>query len=282
MSAMRPPPATIEKRLPFRGGAVALWDRPGDAMPFVLIHGNSCSKESFRPLFASAALARHRLIALDLPGCGESGDALDPQATYCLPGLAEAAIAVVNALGLKSYVVVGWSLGGHLAIEMMLHGATPAGVVLSGTPPCGPDPAELAATFLAVEGSEVMSTEHPTPEQIAAFLKIVYAPLAPSAAQSVDTARADGRMRRHFFEYVFANPHLEPQRTTVANWPGPIALVQGRHEPFFVPAKLEELRWGNLWRGKTQWIEGAGHAPFVSHTEDYALVLQDFARDVSR
>lgn len=275
-----PPPAAKDIRLQHNGDAIALWDRPGEDIPFVLIHGNSCSKEAFRALFEEPALARHRLIAFDLPGCGDSTDASAPQQTYCLPGLAEAAMTVVREARLARYVLVGWSLGGHLAIEMLLHGAEPAGIVLSGTPPCGPDPAELAATFLPVAGSEVMSTEHPTPEQIANFLKIVYAPLPASPAQAAATARADGRLRRHFFEYVFANPHLEPQRTTVANWPGPIALVQGRGEPFFVPEKLEELKWGNLWRGKTQWIEGAGHAPFVSHPGEYARVLREFAGEL--
>ncbi|HEY0302536.1 MAG TPA: alpha/beta hydrolase, partial [Rhizomicrobium sp.] len=195
-------------------------------------------------------------------------------------GLADCLGEIAGKLDLTRFAVFGWSLGGHVAIEMLLHGATPAGVVLSGTPPCGPDPAEIAATFLPVEGSEVMAAEQPAPEQIAAFLRTVYAPLTPSAAQTAATLRTDGRLRRYFFEYVFANPQLEPQRVTVANWPGPIALVQGRHEPLFHPQKLEELRWGNLWRGRTQWIEGAGHAPFVSHAEDYARVLKEFAGDL--
>ncbi|MEI9888932.1 MAG: alpha/beta hydrolase [Rhizomicrobium sp.] len=275
------PSRTRTSRLTHGGDAIAVWDRPGDAMPFVFVHGNSCSREAFRPLFESAALARHRLVALDLPGCGESADAAAPQATYTLPGLADAVLAVTGALGVERHVLVGWSLGGHLGIEMMLHGATPDGIVLTGTPPCGPDPAEIAATFLPAEGAEVMSMEHPAPEQIAAFLKTVYAPAAPNAALVAATERADGRMRRRFFEYIFANPHLEPQRVTVANWQGPVALIQGRHEPFFEPAKLDELRWGNLWRGRTQWIDGAGHAPFFSHPDDYARVLTAFAGDLA-
>ncbi|MEI9994605.1 MAG: alpha/beta hydrolase [Rhizomicrobium sp.] len=274
------PAHTNTVRLAHRGDGIAAWDRDGDALPFVLIHGNSCSKEAFRPLFESTALARHRLVALDLPGCGESADARAPQETYNLPGLAEAVVAVVNALGLTRYALVGWSLGGHVAIEALLHGAEPAGLVLTGTPPCGPDPAEIAATFLPVAGSEVMSMEHPSAAQIAAFLEIVYAPSLPNAAQAAAAARADGRLRRHFFEYVFANPHLEPQRVTVARWPRPIALVQGRQEVFFDPAKLDALRWGNLWRGGTQWIENAGHAPFVSQTEAYAQVLRAFAGEM--
>ena len=280
MPAIESPPATAQKRLMFRGGTLALWDRPGTEMPFVLIHGNSCSKESFRKLFESAALARHRLIALDLPGCGESDNALNPEETYSLSGLAAAALAVVDGLGLKRYALVGWSLGGHLAIEAMRQGATPAGVVLSGTPPCGPDPAEIAATFLLVPGSEALSLEHPSREQLASFLSAAYAPLAPSAEQAAAAARADGRLRHYFFENVFASPNSEPQRKTVANWRGPIALIQGRHEPFFDAAKLEELEWGNLWRGSTQWIEGAGHAPFVSHAEEYGIVLQELAAEL--
>lgn len=281
MPRLAPPPETKELRLAISGNDIALWDRPGAELPIVLIHGNTTSKEVFRALFESSGLAGHRLIALDLPGCGDSRDAGAPDETYTLPGLGGAVTQVAKALGLARYVLVGWSLGGHIAIEAILHGASPDGIVLTGTPPCGPDAAEIAATFLPAPGSEVMSLEHPTPEQFAAFLKTVYAPLAPSAAMAEAAARADGRLRKRFFEFVFTHPELEPQRTTVARWKRPIALVQGRDEPFFDPAKVEQLAFGNLWRGATQWIDGAGHAPFVSHPDDYARMLKEFADDLA-
>ena len=270
-----------EHKLVIDGDDIALWDRSGNGLPIVLIHGNSCAKECFRPLFESAALAEHRLIAFDLPGCGASSDAHDPDQTYTMPGLGHVIAAILKALELEHFIVVGWSMGGHLAIQSLLNGAEPDGIVLTGTPPCGPDPAEIASTFLPVPGSEMMSMESPPAETRAAFLKIVYAPAEPTDQARAAVDRSDGRLRRRMFEHIFATPDLEPQRTTVARWPLPFALLQGRDEPFFAPEKLDNLTWGNLWRGCTQWIDGAGHAPFISHPEDYARLVKAFADDVT-
>jgi pimeloyl-ACP methyl ester carboxylesterase len=271
-----------EHKLSINGDIVALWDRPGRALPIVMIHGNSCSKECFRPLFKSAALADHRLIAFDFPGCGASSDAHDPDETYTMPGLGRLIVAVIRELRLEHYVLLGWSLGGHLAIQMLLNGGEPDGIVLTGTPPCGPDPAELAATFLPVMGSEMMSMENPPPETRAAFLKIVYAPSEPSAEARAALDRSDGRLRNRLFAHFLATPDLEPQRTTIARWPRPFALIQGRDDPFFESAKVDDLCWGNLWRGGTQWIAGAGHAPFITKPDEYARLVKAFADDLTR
>lgn len=39
--------------------------------------------------------------------------------TYARPGLAEAVLELLDRLALTEAVVVGWSLGGHIGIEMM-------------------------------------------------------------------------------------------------------------------------------------------------------------------
>jgi pimeloyl-ACP methyl ester carboxylesterase len=277
-----PPGGAGDLRIEVAGDRIALWDRPGPDLPFLFVHGNTASREAFRALFEAAPLARHRLIAFDLPGCGDSADSPAPRETYTLPGLGNLIIELVKALELKRYVLVGWSLGGHLAIQTLLHDATPDGIVLTGTPPCGPDPAEIAATFLPVEGGEVMSMENPTPGQMAAFLKSVYLPSLPPEALRRAAARADGKLRMRLFEHIFATPDLEPQRVTVARWAGPFALIQGRDEPFFRPESIDRLSWGKLWRGGTQWIEGAGHAPFISHPDEYARILEAFAGDLQQ
>jgi pimeloyl-ACP methyl ester carboxylesterase len=260
--------------------AVSVWDRPGAGAPIILIHGNSASKEAFRPLIKSRALANRRVIAFDLLGCGDSADAANWQEVYTLPGLAQTVIDVVRAMALQDYTVVGWSMGGHIVIEALRFGLTPRGLVLTGTPPCGPSPEELASTFLPIEGSEVMGMENPSPEPMAAFVHNVYAPTIPSWALVRDARRADGRLRKRLFEHLYANPNSPPQRSKVAAWPNPIAVIQGDNEPFFDPAALKTLRWGNLWRGELQWIRGSGHAPFLDAPDDYAALLEEFAADI--
>jgi pimeloyl-ACP methyl ester carboxylesterase len=276
-----PPARTVTVRTNVLRDDIAYWDRPGPGRTTVFIHGNSISKEAFRFLFEATAIAGHRLVAFDLPGCGESADAQAPEERYTLPGLGDFVVEFIRTMGIADFVLVGWSLGGHIAIESLLHGLKPAGMVLTGTPPCGPDPAEIAATFLPVAGAEVMSMERPSAEQMETFLASAFAPSVPTDALRRAALRSDGRLRATLFGHIFATPDLEPQRVTVANWPGPIALIQGRQEPFFDPAALDGLVWGNLWRGQTQWVEDAGHAPFVTGPDAYAALLKAFADDVA-
>ena len=77
---------------------------------------------------------RFRLIAVDLPGHGVSDDAKDPSA-YSLPGHARAVRAVLDAIGIDEAHFVGWSLGGHVALEMAPDLRAPRGFVIFGTPP---------------------------------------------------------------------------------------------------------------------------------------------------
>jgi pimeloyl-ACP methyl ester carboxylesterase len=103
----------------------------------------------------------------------------------------------------------------------------------------------------------------------------------PSDAVVEHAKRSDGRLRERLFGHIFATPDMEPQRTTIAKWTGPFALIQGRKEPFFDPAQVDKLAWRRLWRGGTQWIEGAGHAPFITDPKGYAALLAEFAQDLA-
>jgi pimeloyl-ACP methyl ester carboxylesterase len=83
-----------------------------------LVHGNSLSREVFRKQLGGALSRKYCLVAFDLPGHGDSGDALKVSGTYTRPGLADAAIEVLDLLGLSEVLVFGWSLGGYIALEM--------------------------------------------------------------------------------------------------------------------------------------------------------------------
>jgi len=111
-------------------------DGDGDTT-LLLLHGNSCSKEIWIPLFESDLKNRFRLVAFDLPGHGKSERALRPELTYTPSGLAECVSDIVNLLQLKSVVLIGNSLGGHVAIHSIDKIKNLKGIVVQGTPPIG-------------------------------------------------------------------------------------------------------------------------------------------------
>jgi pimeloyl-ACP methyl ester carboxylesterase len=48
----------------------------------------------------------------------------------------------------RKVIAVGWSLGGHVAIEMLLRSERVQGLVITGTPPAdSPDEIDTAFTF---------------------------------------------------------------------------------------------------------------------------------------
>ena len=115
-------------------GKISVWDsKTNSANNLILIHGNSACKEVFEPLYRSLC-DEIRVVAIDLPGHGESDDATNPDEHYSLTTFSQVIQEVVQSLGLPNYYILGWSLGGHVAIEA-LNDQKLKGVIISGPPP---------------------------------------------------------------------------------------------------------------------------------------------------
>lgn len=89
----------------------------GDGPPVLAIHGLGATKGSFLPTVAALS-ERFRVIALDLPGFGDSdkpiGAAYDPRF------FAGACTDLLDALKLDRVHLIGNSLGGRVALEVAL------------------------------------------------------------------------------------------------------------------------------------------------------------------
>jgi len=90
----------------------------GSGPPVLLIHGLGATKVSFLPTVAALA-DRHRAIAVDLPGFGDSDKPL--RAPYHAAYFAAAMTGLLDALEIERADVVGNSMGGRVAIEMGLR-----------------------------------------------------------------------------------------------------------------------------------------------------------------
>jgi pimeloyl-ACP methyl ester carboxylesterase len=100
-----------------RAGGISTF-QAGSGEPVVALHGLGGTKASF--LTTLAALApRYRVIAIDLPGFGDSAKPLG--ARYDAPFFARATEALLDALRIDRANVVGNSMGGRVAIEVGLR-----------------------------------------------------------------------------------------------------------------------------------------------------------------
>ncbi len=89
-----------------------------DGRPVVFIHGNVSSSPFFFP--AMALLPQHvRPIAVDLRGFGGT-DTVAVDATRGLRDFADDVWAAIDALGLPEVDLVGWSMGGGVALQMII------------------------------------------------------------------------------------------------------------------------------------------------------------------
>jgi pimeloyl-ACP methyl ester carboxylesterase len=86
----------------------------GDGAPaLVFVHGWSCDRRYWDGQIDHFA-DRHRVVAVDLAGHGESGVG---RPVWTMPSFGEDVVAVVEQLGLRDLVMVGHSMGGDVIAE---------------------------------------------------------------------------------------------------------------------------------------------------------------------
>ena len=79
----------------------------------VFVHCGGCEQGFWDGQMAHFA-AKHRVVALDLAGHGQSGVG---RKDWTMPAFGQDVVSVVEALGLKRVVLIGHSLGGPVVLE---------------------------------------------------------------------------------------------------------------------------------------------------------------------
>jgi pimeloyl-ACP methyl ester carboxylesterase len=263
-------------------GTVAIDDRGTGNAALVFIHGNSSSKEIFTAQMQSVLRDHHRLLAIDLPGHGASEDARDPQRTYTIPGFASVVREVLRTLGIDRYIVVGWSLGGHIALELASAEPRPLGLFITGAPPVAKSMESLGEAFMQTPHMQLTGRPAFTDEEALTYARATTTPeLGTEDFRYLAARRTDGRARARMFAAVLEGLGAD-QRATVEEVAVPLGIVNGEHDPFLNHSYFSKPRYANLWRGAVQRIPGSGHAPFFEKPDLYNELLQSFIADALR
>jgi pimeloyl-ACP methyl ester carboxylesterase len=115
-------------------GVDLAWHETGEGRPLVLLHGLFSDADTNWIRFghtAEIAGRGFRVIMPDLRAHGASGKPHDPVA-YPPDVLANDVLALITHLGLETYDLGGYSLGARTAVRMVVHGARPRRLIVSG------------------------------------------------------------------------------------------------------------------------------------------------------
>ena len=241
----------------------------------MLVHGNSSSGLSYRHQLNSTLGEKYRLVALDLPGHGDSDRATD-QSMYSLPGYAAVVAQAATALNIRDAALVGWSLGGHIALEANDRLPEAKGFVIFGTPPLSFPPA-MDSAFLPNPAVSVGFVADVTADQADAYARSFFAPEASPDLEPfvADILRTDGSARAGLAASIRPDGYKDEVQI-VAQLTRPLAVFHGEREQLVNAAYIRELDIPTLWRKQIQIIPDAGHAPHWEQPAVFNGLLDDF------
>ena len=256
-------------------GSLAVEESGEGGIPVLLIHGNSFCRGVFRNQMQGQIAKNHRLISFDLPRHGQSSNAVDPTRTYTRSGLAEATVELLDKLGVTEAIVFGWSLGGHIGIEMIPRFPGMGGLMIIGAPPVSRN--QISQGFKVPPHLGLAGKQELSDVEVDAFVGGIFGESSEAFLWDA-VARADGRFRKTLFESARAG--AVDQRLIVKSSRVPLAVVNGDADRIVNLDYFDTVAYANLWEGCCHRLSGLGHAPFWEAPGAFNPVLVRFLRDV--
>ncbi len=265
-------------------GDISVLDSGGPGKAVLFIHGNSCCKEVFTRQFESELTKKYRLITFDLPGHGQSAKAINPEKTYHYDGYSALLIELIQELRLENPYIVGWSLGGHVALNALAKGQAFAGILLTGAPPIELNYDGFKKGWLPMPGvMQLWSKERFSLEDAELFLNGVNCRFDLKKDSFILEAvlKADARGRTLLLRSLVNNPFAN-QKTLVETDTTPLCIVQGTEDRVNLDYLKNEVKYKNLFNGKIYEIQGAGHTVFWEEPKVFNTILEDFLGTLSK
>jgi pimeloyl-ACP methyl ester carboxylesterase len=250
------------------------WGSP-QGPEILLIHGVAQSHLCFARQYGGPLAERHRIVAYDVRGHGGSDKPLGAEFYTDGKRWADEVQAVIDAKRLRKPILVGWSLGGRIIGQYLLHHGdhrlSGVNLIASRVIPdrrfSGPASVAIPPADPRDAGSHIaMAT---------AFLRACYH--VPMAEQDFAAALA----------YNMMAP-IEV-RNAIRAWPAdltatmaalravrvPTLITHGRRDEIVLPA-VAELAAVTIPGAKLSWYDNCGHSPFWEDTERFNRELDAF------
>lgn len=242
------------------------------------IHGNSSSSSLWRRQMTDKSFAEYRLVAIDLPGHGDSDACTNPKEDYSpiITGkiMAEATKKLSRN---ESYVLVGFSYGTNLIAEMLVNGANPVGICFSA--PCIVGKNYEPTKLLLNPDSNIFLMEEVSRDKAEKFFDIN---LKGKIEEDIDNYlndffSVDPLFRGSMIQSGLGGNHSD-EILAMRKHNVPLFIVFGKHDRLIDPNYLDDASLP-LWRNEIIKLEDTGHFVQTDQPETFNQLLHEYCAD---
>ena len=254
------------------------WGEPGNPRVAICVHGLGRNGRDFDVL-AEALSSTHRVLAVDMPGRGESEWLADPH-DYAFPTYLATLTSLIARSGADTVDWIGTSMGGLLGIVMASLPKSPLAhlVVNDVGPTIEPTALERIGSYIGLDPT------FPTYDAIETYIRTVSAPFGNLDAQQwAHLTRTNVRQHADGLWHLAYDPGIAvPFRESPAPqnlwglWDAircPTLLLRGAQSDLLSAATAAQMRE----RGPKPTViefDGVGHAPMLLVPEQIDPVLR--------
>ena len=254
------------------------WGDPGNGRVAVCVHGVGRNARDF-DVFAEALSATHRVLAVDMPGRGESDWLADPN-DYVFPVYLTTLTALIARSGAETVDWIGTSMGGLLGIVIAAQPKNPiARLVINDV-----GPAIEPAALERIRGYFGLDPTFATYAEIEQYIRTVSAPFGPlTDAQWEHVTRTNVRQRPDGRWGLAYDPGIAvPFRASAAPpdlWPlwdairCPTLVLRGAQSDLLSTATAVQMAARGPMPSVLEFA-GVGHAPMLMSAEQIEPVAR--------
>lgn len=267
--------AGLELRTLQAAGVEISYLEGGQGEPLLLVHGFGADKDNWTRV-AGRLTSHYRVIAVDLPGFGDSGKPIDRR--YRIQDQVENLHAIIQAFGLKTLHLGGSSMGGQIVASYAarypqavrsLWLLAPLGVATA-------KPSEMFQEIERMGPGARMPLISRTPEDFRAVFDLMFVkpPMELSAAMPYLADRAVANHKLHERIYQELRDESIPLENLMGGSPVPARIVWGEQDRVLDPSGAKILAT-LMPKSSVFLVPDAGHLPMIERPR---LVAKDYLK----
>lgn len=248
------------------------------ANQIIFIHGNSQSAKAWNNVFAEEQLnTSYTLVAVDLPGHGESFRSSAPEKEYSLKGLSKHALYFIKEFEANPYIIVANSLGANIVGEIAMELNNCQGILITGSCAIGKG-LTLEDIFLPNPNSAVSFIDKPTDEQLNLLVEDTVE-LASSENKELikrEYLNTDSTVRTQLANTIATQDYTD-ELQNLEDSKIPLAFVFGKHETLCNIHHLDKIQLPK-WKNQVILIENSRHFSHLDQPTKLGEIISEFAQ----